>query len=119
MMRILLIPILVLAAAGCGHAAGAGRAARPSVPVSIDRWERQLDHLHDLIGGSPRERAAGEFVLFHRQQDPVTTCMRAHGIDYAAPAFADGWRLRDSRDIGASASLFLEAIDDPDFPVRV
>jgi hypothetical protein len=120
-MRLLLrISILLLATgAGCGHGEGAARPARPSVPASIRTWERRLDRLHDRIGGSPRERAAGELVLFHREQDPVTACMRARGIDYTPPAWADMWRLRDSRGSGASASLFLEPIDDPDFPVRV
>jgi len=120
-MRLLLsISILLLTAgSGCGQAEGAGKATRSSVPASIRAWEHELDHLHDLIGGSPRERAAAELVMFHRQQDPVTVCMRAHGIDYTAPAWADMWRLRDSRGMGASASLFLEPVDDPDFPVRV
>jgi hypothetical protein len=118
--RILSISILALAvASGCGHAAGGGESAPPSKPTSIQRWERQLDHLHDLVGGSPRERAAGDLVLFHRQQDPLTACMRAGGIDYTPPAWADMWRVRDSRGIGASASAFLEPIDDPDFLVRV
>lgn len=120
-MRLLLsISILLLAAgSGCGQAEGTGTPVRSSVPASIRTWERQLDHLHDLIGGSPRERAAGELVLFHRQQDPFTVCMRARGVDYTPPAWADIWRLRDSRGAGASASLFLQPIDDPDFPVRV
>lgn len=120
-MRLLLsISILLLTAgSGCGQAEGAGKATRSSAPASIRTWEHELDHLHDLIGGSPRERAAGELVLFHRQQDPFTVCMRAAGVEYTPPAWADIWRLRDSRGIGASASLFLEPIDDPDFPVRV
>jgi hypothetical protein len=117
--RALVISILVLVAAGCGPSSEGRAAAPPSVPVSIQRWERQLDQLHDLIGGSPRERAAGELVLFHRQQDPFTACMRTAGIRYTAPAWADGWRLRDSRGAGTSATAFLEPIDDPDFPVRV
>jgi hypothetical protein len=120
MNRLRSISILVLvAASGCGHNSGRGGPAPPSVPVSIHRSEHRLDHLHDLIGGSPRERAAGELVLFHRQQDPFTACMRAGGIDYTQPAWADLWRLRDSRGSGASASAFLQSIDDPDFPVRV
>jgi hypothetical protein len=120
-MRLLLsISILLLAtASGCGNPEGTGNPARASAPASIHAWQRQLDHLHDLIGGSPRERAAGELVLFHREQDPFTACMRAAGVEYTPPAWADMWRLRDSRGIGASASLFLEPIDDPDFPVRV
>ena len=120
-MRLLLsISILLLAAgSGCGQAEGAGKATRSSAPASIRTWEHELDHLHDLIGGSPRERAAGEVVLFHRYQDPFTVCMRAAGVEYTPPAWADIWRRRDSRGIGASASLFLEPIDDLDFPVRV
>ncbi len=120
MRRPLIISIVLLAAgAGCGHQAGAAAAERSSVPPAIHAWEREVDHLHDLIGGSPRERAAGELVSFHRQHDPVTACMRAHGIDYTPPAWADEWRLRDSRGIGTGSSLFLEPIDDPDLLVRV
>ena len=120
-MRLLLpISILLLAVGwGCGDAEEAGKPNRSPTPTSIRSWEHQLDNLHDLIGGSPRERAAGELVLFHRQQDPFTACMRARGVDYTPPAWADMWRLRDSRGLAASASLFLEPIDDPDFPVRV
>jgi hypothetical protein len=81
-------------------------------------WERQVDRLHDLIAGSPRERAAGDLVLYHRNEDPVTSCMRAKGIDYSPAPWADGWRLRDSRGLGAGSSLFLEPIDDPDLLVR-
>jgi hypothetical protein len=118
-LRLSILLLVLVTAAACGPASEGGEAPPPSVPASIQRWERQLDHLHDLIGGSPRERAAGELVLFHRQQDPFTACMRAGGIDYTQPAWADGWRLRDSRGTGASTSAFLEPIDDPDFPVRV
>jgi hypothetical protein len=119
MRRLLIITIVLLAAAGCGHQSGAAAAERSSVPPRIQAWEREADHLHDLIGGSPRERAAGELVSFHRAHDPVTACMRAHGIDYTPPLWADEWRLRDSRGIGAGFSLFLEPIDDPDVLVRV
>lgn len=118
--RVVLISALVLAvAAGCGHQTGAAGAERSTVPADIRAWEREVDRLHDLIGGSPRERAAGDLVLFHRNEDPVTACMRARGIDYTPPAWADEWRLRDSRGLGTGSSLFLEPIDDPDYPVRV
>lgn len=120
MRRLLSVSIVLLVtASACGSAEEAGDPSQSPPPAGIQTWERQLDHLHDLIGGSPRERAAGELVLFHREQDPFTDCMRAAGIDYTPPAWADMWRLRDSRGSGASASLFLEPIDDPDFPVRV
>jgi hypothetical protein len=111
--------LVLVAAAACGHQAGAAAAERPSVPPRIRAWEREIDHLHDLIGGSPRERAAGDLVLFHRNEDPVTSCMRARGIDYSPAPWADEWRLRDSRGLGAGSSLFLEPIDDPDLLVRV
>jgi hypothetical protein len=110
--------LVLVVGAGCGGRTGAGP-ARASVTTSIHGWERELDHLHDLIGGSPRERAAAELVLFHRQQDPFTRCMRARGVDYTPSGWADMWRLRDSRGMGAGDSLFLEPIDDPDYPVRV
>jgi hypothetical protein len=120
-MRLILSITLLIAAiaSGCGQHTGEGGASPPSRPVAIPTWERQLDHLRDLIGGSPRERAAADLVLFHRQQDPFTTCMRAGGVDYTAPAWADLWRSRDSRGMGASVSLFLEPINDPDLLVRV
>jgi hypothetical protein len=108
--------LMAVAGAACGGHTGAGAA---HAPESIQTWQREIDHLHDLIGGSPRERAAAELVLFHREQDPVTACMHARGVDYRPPAWADMWRLRDSRGIGTGASLFLEPIDDPDYPVRV
>lgn len=110
--------LLVAAASGCGQHTGGAGSLPTSAPVAIHAWQRQLDHLHDLIGGSPRERAAAELVMFHRQQDPVTACMRAGGVRYTAPSWADSWRLRDSRGAGASVSLFLEPINDPDFLVR-
>jgi hypothetical protein len=120
MKPLLIIMVLVLAAgAACGHQTGAAAAERSSVPARIQAWEREIDRLHDLIGGSPRERAAGDLVLFHRNQDPVTACMRARGIDYSPAPWADEWRLRDSRGMGTGSSLFLEPIDDPDYFVRV
>ena len=120
MKLLLLISILLLAAgSGCGQPKGEAPPTRLSAPASIRTWQDQVDHLHNLIGDSPRERAAGDLVLFHREQDPVTACMRARRIDYTPPAWADMWRLRDSSGMGAEASLFLETIDDPDFPVRV
>ena len=120
MKRTLTILMFLLAtAAGCGHNTGAATAARSSVPASIRRWEHQIDRLHDLIGGSLRERAAGDLVLWHRNEDPVASCMRAHGIEYTEAAWSDEWRLRDSRGMGAGSTLFLEPIDDPGYPVRV
>src|SRR5438477_88691 len=120
MKRALTILVFLLTtAAACGHNSGAATAVRSSVPAPVQRWEHQIDLLHDLIGGSPRERAAGDLVLFHRNEDPVASCMRAHGIDYRVPAWSDEWRLRDSRGLRTGSSLFLEPIDDPDYPVRV
>jgi hypothetical protein len=118
MRQLLATAALLLTGAACGHQAGAAAAGRPSVPPRIQAWERQVDRLHDLIAGSPRERAAGDLVLYHRNEDPVTSCMRAKGIDYSPAPWADGWRLRDSRGLGAGSSLFLESIDDPDLLVR-
>ena len=118
-LTLLMMALLLAAGAGCGHQAGAAAAERSSVPPRIQAWEHAIDHLHDLIGGSPRERAAGDLVLFHRNEDPVTSCMRAKGIDYSPAPWADEWRLRDSRGLGTGSSLFLEPIADPDYLVRV
>ena len=117
----MLIGLIVggLLATACGQAAGDGVSTSPAVPVQISQWERQVDHLHDLIGGSPRERAAGELVFFHSSQDRFARCMRAHGIAYKALGYADEWRYRDSRGLGASVSLWLEPIDDPGMLVRI
>src|SRR6185369_5288810 len=43
------------------------------------------------VGGTARQREAGELVVFHRLQDAVADCMAAAGSQYAKPKFIPTW----------------------------
>ncbi|MFI2712268.1 hypothetical protein ACH495_19295 [Micromonospora sp. NPDC018662] len=91
---------LMSALAGC---------ARPTSSPIGDRAAvvDQLDRLSQRIGGTPRQRTAGEVLQYHAYQDPIRDCMAKANFTYEPPRFTDPYRGRSVIHMGIGTGQWL------------
>ena len=109
-----------MSACGQGASATAPHTARIDAAAAATReYQQQLDDVSATIGGTASQRGAGEQVLYHLEQDPFTTCMRAAGIDYTPVPFVNQWASWPVGGAGAFSTKWLAALDWGDHLVGV
>jgi hypothetical protein len=90
------VGIVVALLAGCGPATAPKSSVSLGLPRPTDTppgvtVDLQLVALYDAISGTSRQRSAGEYVSFHREEDPLKVCMAAAALPYSPGPFIDHW----------------------------
>ncbi|MFI7210151.1 hypothetical protein [Micromonospora maritima] len=103
------LTVLLLGVAACAGPAGstATGGARVEAARDLAAVAERLDLLSQRIGGTPRQRTAGEVLQYHAYQDPVRRCMAAAGHRYEPPPFVDPYRGRTVIHMGLGTGWWL------------
>ncbi|MET8067806.1 hypothetical protein ACFYON_28935 [Micromonospora sp. NPDC005686] len=88
--------------------------ARPAEQVAADPavTSERLDLLSQRIGGTPRQRTAGEVLQYHAYQDGIRDCMKDAGFTYEPPPFLDPYRGRTVIHMGIGTGQWLAPINE-------
>ncbi|NUR59394.1 MAG: hypothetical protein HOV87_12100 [Catenulispora sp.] len=76
-------------------------------PASATAADDRLQQLSERIGGTVRQRRAGEILQYHQTQDHIKACMSTAGWDYTPPVFVDMYAGKQRLIMGTGAGRWM------------
>lgn len=110
-----LMLLCVALTGACGQAtANAGGNAPTSTSQGVVTPD-QADALYSEIAGTADQRAAGDQLAYHIEEDPLTTCMTGAGINYTPIPFVNQWKDWPSTGSSTFDTSWLAPLNDPEY----
>jgi hypothetical protein len=113
--RAALVVLFVLLTDACGQAAGSGGGSAPTSTSQGAVTPAQADALYLEIAGTVDQRAAGDELAYHIEEDPVTACMVGAGINYTPIPFVNQWQDWPSAGSSTFDTSWLAPLSDPEY----